>query len=103
VSETQVRRKYVRRNWEALIAQWRSSGKSRSAFCAEAEVPLASFCSAVVRQGADAAETAPSGFKRLTFSTATTAEIVVDLPHGIRISLRGVDPADLVRRLIKEI
>ena len=104
MSEIKTTRKYVRRDWAALIAQWHSSGASRSEFCAAAGVPLTGFYSALSRcKNMQSSSERAAGFAQVKFPFPIATDVVIELPRGVSISISGVDPIELVRRLSSEV
>jgi hypothetical protein len=82
-----------RPDWAALNEQWSRSGLSQKAFCQRRGVPYQAFLKA--RRGfMQAAEQPAAGFAQFipvgVEPPRATPEIVVELPMGVTIRLRGV-------------
>ena len=99
MSDSIHKRKYVRRDWSKIIALWRQSGVSQSAFCSEAKIPIASFSAALARSRESSLLPTPPGFARARLHEQSTCTLQVEIVGGIRISMSGVDPVEFVLQL----
>ena len=64
MSEISASPKIPRRDWTAVLEDWKQSGKSQAGFCADRGIPIASFSGALSR-ARRAEPDSPPGFSRV--------------------------------------
>jgi predicted DNA-binding protein (UPF0251 family) len=84
-----------RAEWDEAVRQFNTSGLSQAEFCRQQSLSQQMFSRALARSRRES-----SGFARLL--TPKQQDVtVVEIPGGVRLNLRVVDPIALIRGLMR--
>lgn len=95
-TSTRKRSYRSRADWDEIVRQYKLSGLSQAEFCRQRSLSKPMLGRALGRHQPEI----PTGFARL-LAPRSQDQIVVEVPGGIRLNLRGVDPIALIRGLAR--
>lgn len=93
-ASTKKRSYRTRAEWDEIVRQYKLSGLSQAEFCRQRSLSKPLLGRALGRHQSEV----PTGYARL-LAPRSQDQIVVEVPGGIRVNLRGVDAIALIRGL----